>query len=112
VPVQVPGLSRVIAIAAGAYHSLAVKSDGTVWAWGGNGAGQLGDGSTTDHQRPVPVRALRGPLRMSSGAGAPTTMPTTGGSSDDVAVLLALALLLLLGGLGVSWQGRRQLPSR
>ena len=46
-PVQVSGLSGAIAIAGGNSHSLAVKSDGTVWAWGANGAGQLGNGSRT-----------------------------------------------------------------
>jgi alpha-tubulin suppressor-like RCC1 family protein len=36
----------VISIAAGGYNSLALKSDGTVWAWGNNRYGQLGDGTT------------------------------------------------------------------
>ena len=31
------------AIAAGEYHTLAIKSDGTLWAWGNNDYGQLGD---------------------------------------------------------------------
>ena len=35
-------------VAAGAYHSLGLKSDGTVWAWGQNNYGQLGDGSETN----------------------------------------------------------------
>lgn len=30
------------------YHNLALKSDGTVWAWGQNNYGQLGDGSETN----------------------------------------------------------------
>lgn len=45
-PVPVEGLSGVVAIAAGAQHSLALLSNGTVMAWGANGSGQLGDGST------------------------------------------------------------------
>lgn len=49
-----PG-SRVMALAAGAYHSLALKSDGSVWAWGRNNVGQLGDGSTVDKRSPVQI---------------------------------------------------------
>jgi alpha-tubulin suppressor-like RCC1 family protein len=45
VPVQVSGLSRVVAIAAGDLHSVALKADGTVWAWGNNTFGQLGNGT-------------------------------------------------------------------
>jgi len=42
---QVVGLSNIIAISAGGYHSLALKSDGTVWSWGSNFAGEIGDGT-------------------------------------------------------------------
>lgn len=55
-PVQVTGLSGVMAIKAGRYHSLAQKSDGTIYAWGANFAGQLGDGTTTERHTPVPTR--------------------------------------------------------
>lgn len=51
-PVDVTGLSGVVDIGTGHYHSLAVKSDGTAWVWGFNALGQLGDGTTTNRNRP------------------------------------------------------------
>lgn len=42
-------------ISAGTSHSIAIKSDGTLWAWGFNASGQLGDGTTTQRQIPVQV---------------------------------------------------------
>jgi alpha-tubulin suppressor-like RCC1 family protein len=45
-PILVPGLKNIVSIAAGSGHSLALKSDGTVWAWGNNDKGQLGNGKT------------------------------------------------------------------
>ncbi len=54
-PVQAVGLSNVIAITNGSYHALALKSDGTVWAWGNNMSGQLGDGTTTSLSIPTQV---------------------------------------------------------
>ncbi len=36
-------------------HSLALKSDGTLWAWGRNGNGQLGDGTMVDKNTPVRI---------------------------------------------------------
>lgn len=54
-PVQVSGLTDVVSIAAGFGHSLAVKSDGTVWSWGSNGCGQLGDQTTVVRNTPVQV---------------------------------------------------------
>ena len=46
---------RVIAISAGANHSAALCSDGTVVCWGGNTNGELGDGSNTQRNVPVAV---------------------------------------------------------
>mgnify|MGYP001592321934 FL=1 len=57
-PVKVSGLSGVIAIAAGFDHSLALKSDGTIWTWGYNTYGQLGDGTNEARSIPVQVKDL------------------------------------------------------
>jgi hypothetical protein len=51
----VSGLTNVVAIAGGRDHSLAVKSNGSVWAWGWNAYGQLGDGTKTNRTTPVRV---------------------------------------------------------
>jgi len=40
-------------VSAGKYHTIAIKSDGTLWAWGQNAYGQLGDGSTTRREVPT-----------------------------------------------------------
>ncbi len=58
--VEVSGLTDVTAISAGAYHSLALRRDGSVWSWGSNFHGQLGDGGTSDHNIPFHV-PLPGP---------------------------------------------------
>ncbi|MBF0611894.1 MAG: hypothetical protein HQL55_12310 [Magnetococcales bacterium] len=45
-------------VACGSDHSLALKDDGTVWAWGYNNYGQLGNGSTSNNFTPVQVNSL------------------------------------------------------
>jgi alpha-tubulin suppressor-like RCC1 family protein len=42
-------------VVAGEQHTLAIKSDGTLWAWGSNSYGQLGDGSQSDKAVPVQI---------------------------------------------------------
>jgi alpha-tubulin suppressor-like RCC1 family protein len=49
-------LTNITTIAAGAYHCTALRSDGTVWAWGYNNSGQLGDGTTSSRKNPVQVK--------------------------------------------------------
>jgi alpha-tubulin suppressor-like RCC1 family protein len=68
-PVQVAGLAAVTQVAAGGLHSLALRSDGTVWAWGSNLFGQLGDGGAEpSSSTPVQVRGLTGVIQVSANA--------------------------------------------
>ncbi len=65
-PVQVQGpggvgfLTGVVTIGAGGHNGMAQKSDGTLWTWGDNMAGQLGDGTTTTVATPVQVKGPGG----------------------------------------------------
>jgi hypothetical protein len=51
-PTRVTGISGLSVIAAGTYHSLAVKTDGLLWAWGDNFGGALGTGLFEDAYTP------------------------------------------------------------
>jgi len=51
-------MADMVAIAGGDFHTIALRRDGTVWAWGDNGWGQLGDGTTTNRSIPVQVQGL------------------------------------------------------
>ena len=55
------------AIAAGQGQSIALKSDGSVWAWGDNSAGQLGNGTTTSSQTPVQVSDIGSATAVAAG---------------------------------------------
>lgn len=70
VPVRVPLTVPVRQVAAGAYHTVALvnQAPGRVLAWGWNGLGQLGDGSTTDRRTAVAVTGLEGVTQVSAGA--------------------------------------------
>jgi alpha-tubulin suppressor-like RCC1 family protein len=57
----------VTAIAAGLYHTLALKDDHTVWAWGENGEGAVGNGSPEMTQVPSPALVLSGVSAISAG---------------------------------------------
>ena len=54
-PVQIGTDTKWVSIAAGAFYSHGIKSDGTLWAWGRNIDGQLGDGTTAQKKIPVKI---------------------------------------------------------
>jgi len=68
VPVKVSGLTDVIDIAIGSDgHTMALKSDGTIWAWGSNTTGQLGNGTNDDSNVPVQVSGLTDVIDIAAG---------------------------------------------
>ena len=68
-------VTKVIYISAGSYHSIAVNSNGDLYSWGWNGQGQLGNGTNTDSNVPLPVRAAGTPM-----AGKKIVHVSTGGN--------------------------------
>jgi len=55
-------------IAAGIAHTIALKSDGTLWAWGFNGYGQLGDGTTNDIYAPSRIGSDKDWVSVAAGS--------------------------------------------
>ncbi len=82
-PVQVSGLDNVIAVDGGRHFSLALKADGTVWAWGKNNKGQHGNGTYTDSSTPIKVSILSDIKKISTNCNL-------GDAGGDVTHCLAL----------------------
>ena len=52
-PVQVPGTTW--SSISSSYHTLAIKTDGTLWSWGSNTNGQLGQNDRTQYSSPIQI---------------------------------------------------------
>jgi alpha-tubulin suppressor-like RCC1 family protein len=79
-PVQVPGLPSAAGIAGGDLTSVALGSDGSVWTWGANLDGALGDGSTTSI-RPSPAQIIAagsGIIRVAAGGNHSVALKANG----------------------------------
>ena len=72
----------VVTVAAGYTHTLALCSDGNVFAWGANSKGQLGDGTTTNRSVPVAVNTAAG---VSALAGK-TVVAVAAGNNHSLAL--------------------------
>jgi len=66
-PQPVTGLTGVVALAAGGYHTCALLADGTVRCWGRNDRGQVGDGTTISRSTPVVVSGMTSAVQISGG---------------------------------------------
>jgi alpha-tubulin suppressor-like RCC1 family protein len=61
------GEYKRVGLGAGVFHSVLAKSDGSVWTWGGNYEGQLGDGTTNPTPTPLHVPGLSGVIAVAAG---------------------------------------------
>jgi alpha-tubulin suppressor-like RCC1 family protein len=77
-PTQLPGLINIKKVAAGPSNSFAIAADGTVWAWGANTGGILGDGTTTQRQTPVKVTGLVEVIEVAATMNATFAMKADG----------------------------------
>jgi alpha-tubulin suppressor-like RCC1 family protein len=59
-------------------HSMALKSDGTVWTWGYNASGQLGIASTTDKTAPVKISSLSSVSKIAAYGSSSYAIKTDG----------------------------------
>jgi alpha-tubulin suppressor-like RCC1 family protein len=79
-PIDVTALGAGVAsISAGGNHTCAVKTDGTLWCWGDNGYGQVGDGTLDTRPVPTPVPTLGGNVaQVSAGRQHTCALKTDG----------------------------------
>jgi len=99
-----PGVTAT-ALAAGAYHSLAIGSDGQVYAWGYNGDGELGNTTTTDSSTPtapsLPAGAI--PLALGTGAEASHSLAIVSGA-PTAAILSSFQVVHAGGAIRFHWR--------
>ena len=80
-PVQVAALGTSVAeVAASGSHTCARKTDGTLWCWGDNSNGQLGDGTKTNSSSPMQVVAAGTNLAEVTAGGSYTCARKTDGT--------------------------------
>ena len=70
------------AVSAGTGFSLAIGSDGNLYAWGNNTEGQLGDGTTTNHDTPEVITFPTGVAPVAVSAGFVDTLAIGAACSD------------------------------
>lgn len=66
-PILITSLSNISNVITGSRASFAVDNDGTIWSWGYNKFGQLGDGTFVDKSTPVKTGYIQDPDFITSG---------------------------------------------
>ena len=66
------------AVSAGSNRTVAIRTDGTLWAWGSNNSGQLGNGTKTRRSDPIQVGSAKNWATVSAGDGYTVALRTNG----------------------------------
>ena len=77
-------LTGVVAISAGTWHTIALKSDGTVWVWGLGSYGSLGQGNTASQNKAIQVPGLTGVTQIAAGGWSSFALQTNGSPAGNV----------------------------
>ena len=75
--------SEIVKIESSNTHTLALASDGTVWAWGDNSHGQLGTGDSESSLIPMPVPGMTDIVDIAAGSGLVSALALVGNYVDD-----------------------------
>jgi alpha-tubulin suppressor-like RCC1 family protein len=77
-PVQIGALTNWQQVTGGSYHNAALKTDGTIWAWGLNSNGQLGQNDTDARSSPTQTGALTNWAQIAAGYSTNVAVKTDG----------------------------------
>ena len=69
-------MDNVAAVSCGMNHTAAIKTDGTLWTWGSNSLGQLGNGTLTNSN--VPIQIMDNVVAVSCGSSVTAAIRTDG----------------------------------
>ena len=69
-PIQIGVASDWQAISAGFQYSLALKNNGTIWSWGFNGNGEIGNGNTNQQNLPTQIGSSNQWIKISAGGSS------------------------------------------
>jgi alpha-tubulin suppressor-like RCC1 family protein len=77
-PIQIDSTTNWKTVSAGASHTVAIKTDGTLWAWGNNEQGQLGDGTTIYKNIPTKINTANNWQTIATGGNNTIAIKTDG----------------------------------
>lgn len=110
VPVQVPGMTNVVALAARDHHMQVLRGDGTIWSWGSGENGELGNNTWQNSAVPVPVQypatavvSPPPPPPPPPASSSPLAIPTQGLATATAGVVYSQPLVASGGKAPYTW---------